>query len=136
MIFGVMNRLRRGPQAGFSLVEAAIGLVLIGAALLLTMALMAQQPWIERRLAAHHEALRAMETQLEQLRSDLVLPADGELDASVMPRSIPPAAEGLRMWIEVDKQPQRSLYEVRLTARYSVGSQPFELTLESMVFTP
>lgn len=136
MISGVMSRLRRPSQAGFSLVEAVIGLMLIGVALLLTMALMAQQPGIERRLAAHVEALGLIEAQLEQLRAGAALPADGELDVSGMPRSSPPAAPGLRMWIEVDKLPERSLYEVRLTARYSVAGQPFELALESMFFTP
>lgn len=136
MIGGVMSRLRRRPPGGFSLVEAAIGLMLIGVALLLTMALMAQQPWIERRLAAHHETLGLMEMVLEQSRSGGALPDDGELDLSGMPRSTPPAARDLRMWIVVDALPERSLYEVRLTVRYAVGDQSFEAGLESMIFSP
>lgn len=132
MILVVMSRRRRRHQAGFSLIEAAAGLVLIGVAMLLTMALMAQQPRIERRLAAHLEALRLMEAQLEQVRASGDLPSDGELDVSGMS----PAAPDLRMWIEVDALPERSLYEVRLTARYSVFGRPFELDLESMTFTP
>jgi len=136
MIFGVMRRLRRRPQVGFSLVEAAIGLALIGVALLLTVALMAQQPWIERRLAAHQDALGVMDAVLEELRSGVALPGDGELDLTGMPRSTPPAAQGLRIWIVVDKQPERRLYDVRLTARYAVGDQFFETVLESMVFSP
>lgn len=136
MIFAAMRCRRRRSAAGFSLVEAAIGLTLIGIAMLLTMALMAQQPWIERRLAAHHETLRLMESQLEQLRSGDALPAEGELDVGALPRSTPPGARDLRMWFEVEALPERSLYEVRLTARYFVGDQVFETSLESMIFVP
>ena len=120
--------------AGFSLIEALVGLTLIGVALLLSMALLAQQPGVERRLAAHHEALLAMKSELEGLRSALVLPADGELDPAGRP---PPAsAESLRIWVDVEARPEPSLYEVEVLSRYAVGGKTYELKLRSMIFTP
>ena len=145
---------RRRPQDGLSLIEAAVALLLMGVAMLLTMALMAQEPVIERRLAAHHEALRLMEVQLEVLRSAAAVPAAGEIDLSELVRSTvvpppvvvgdvsellhsqPPAAQDLRMWAEVEALPERSLYQVTLKTRYFVGNQPFEQSLESMIWTP
>lgn len=136
MISAVIRGRHRRSARGFSLVEALIGLTLMGVAMLLTMALMAQQPWIERRLAAHQEALRLMESQIEQLRSGGALPRDGEIDVSTLPRSSPPGARDLRMWIEVEALPERSLYDLRLTARYSVGERVYETGLDSMIFAP
>lgn len=120
---------------GFSLLEALVGLALIGVALLLSMSLLAQQPGIERRLAAHHEALLALRSQLESLRSAPALPKDGELDLTGFLPS-PAAAENLRMWVDVEKRPERSLYEVELLARYAVAGKTYELKLRSMTFTP
>jgi hypothetical protein len=117
---------------GFSLIEALVGLTLIAVALLLSMSLLAQQPGVERRLAAHHEALLAAKSQLESLRSSLVLPADGELVG--LPAA--EAAAGLRMWIDVEARPERSLYEVELLIRYAVGAKSYDLRLRSMIFTP
>lgn len=118
---------------GFSLLEALVGLTLIGVALLLSMSLLAAQGGVERRLAAHHEVLLAMRSELESLRSSLVLPEDGELDVGSRPAS---AAGNLRMWVDIEARPERSLYEVELLSRYAVGAKTYELKLRSMIFTP
>lgn len=121
---------------GFTLLEALFGLLLIGVAMLLTMALIAEQPRIERRLAAHREALRLLEMELERLRSGPAVPADGELDLTGLPRSAPPAALGLRIFADAEALPERSLYEIELTARYLVGGRTYEQRLRSMIWTP
>lgn len=104
--------------------------------MLLTMALMAEQPRIERRLAAHQEALRLLEMELERLRSGPAVPADGEVDLAGLPRFSPPAALGLRIFADAEPLPERSLYEVELTARYFAGGRGHEQRLRSMIWTP
>lgn len=121
---------------GFTLIEALVGLTLIGIVMLLTMSLLAIQPGIERRIASHRDALQSLEMELEQIRSTLVLPEDGELDISELPRPSPAAAEALQIFVDVKSMPGRNLYQVKLTALYFVGERPYEQVLESMVFAP
>ena len=125
-----MIRVMTRRSAGFSLIEALVGLTLIGLTLLVTMSLLAQQPRIEHRLKAHHEVLRMMESQLERLRSDLVRPVKGE-EAEL---TEPPWA--LRMeWSEVEIQGPK-LYEVELLARYRVREKAYEMRIRTMIFNP
>ena len=121
---------------GMSLLEVLVALTLMAFAMLFTMALMAQEPGIERRLDAHREAVRTMETLLETLRSSGVVPAEGELDLSGIARPSRAAAEDLRIWIEVEARPERQLRHVTLRARYSAVGGAWERTLETMFFTP
>ncbi len=124
----------RRPSAGFTLIEALIGLSLIGVAMLLTMSLMAQQPAIERRLDAHHEALRLMEMELELLRSAVAVPQDGAIDLTGLPQPARPAAGHLQMWADVEALPGRNLYQLQLKTTYIVDGQLFDQTLETMIF--
>lgn len=62
-------RSRAGHAHGFTLLEAVIGLAILGVALLLGMALVIQLPRDVRRLDAERNAMRAMEATLEALRA-------------------------------------------------------------------
>lgn len=131
--------IRGSRQSGFSLLEALVGLTIIAVAILLTMSLLAQQPAVELRIAAHQETLRLMEMEMEILRSEARRtgggePEDGPRDLSGLP---PPTPErDLRMWVEMSRRPERSLYEIKLKARYFVQEKIYERTLRSLVFTP
>ncbi len=64
------------------------------------------------------------------------MPADGEVDLAGLPRSSPPAALGLKIFADAEALPERSLWEVELTARYLVGGRTYEQHLRSMIWTP
>ncbi|HEY4563959.1 MAG TPA: type II secretion system protein, partial [Thermoanaerobaculia bacterium] len=60
---------RAGRPHGFTLLEAVVGLAILGVALLLGMALVIQLPRDVRRLDAERQAMRAMEATLEAMRA-------------------------------------------------------------------
>lgn len=123
--------------AGFSLIETLVALSLVGVALLLTMSLIFQEPRALRRIAAHEEALRALEVTLEAVRAGSAVPPGREqvaLEALYQPEE--PAATDLRVWTERDGTLPGGLFHLTLTARYRVGPQRFQRTVETMVWTP
>ncbi|MCP4660831.1 MAG: hypothetical protein GY856_35965 [bacterium] len=121
--------------SGFSLLEALVALALMGFAMLFTIALICEEPRIERRIEAHGEAIRLLEAQLETIRADPDI-SEGEIDVKTLPLPEEPVAENLRMWTEFELLPERELYKLTLTARYSVGRQVFEQSLETMIWVP
>ncbi len=122
-------------ESGFSLLEALVALTLMGIAMLLTMMLICEQPRIERRLEAHGEAIRLLEAQLETIRAALDI-SEGEINVKTLPLPEQPVADYQKVWTEVEAMPERKLYKLTLTARYSVGPQVFEQSLETMIWVP
>lgn len=122
-------------ESGFSLLEALVALALMGFAMLFTIALICEEPRIERRIEAHGEVIRLLEAQLEMIRSYLDIP-EREIDVKTLPLPEEPVAENLRMWTEVEVLPERELYKLTITARYSVGTGVFEQSVETMLWVP
>ncbi len=113
-----------------------MALTLMAVAILWTMILVVEAPRIERRLEAHREASRLLEIQLEAIRSGPYLPQDeAEIDLSGLP-SATAAAQGLRMWAQVEAEPGRSLRRLTLKVRYNVGGRPYDRQIETLVFIP
>ncbi len=125
--------------AGFSLLEVLVALTLLGMALLFSMSLIAQEPQIQRRLAAHGEALSVLDTLHEAIRDGMSLPlAPQRLDWQGLydPAPVLTAARDLTVWSEVETLAPEGLYRVTLRARYFVGTASFDHTLETLVWRP
>jgi prepilin-type N-terminal cleavage/methylation domain-containing protein len=118
---------RAGRAHGFTLVEALIALTVLGIALLLGMALVIQLPRDVRRLDAERQAMRAMEATLEAMRAG-TLPVKTCEPTSEPPCELSgyitlagaPAARDLSVTVHVDPTERPGLYQVTLTAHYSV----------------
>ena len=126
-------------RAGFSLIEALVALSLLGVALLYSMALVAQEPLVERRLAAHAEAYSVLDTLHEAIRAGMALPdRPGRLDWRELYDPPPElrAARELAVWSEVETLSPPGLFRVTLRARYFVGERSFDRTLETMIWRP
>ena len=120
-----------GPR-GYSLLEVTVALAILGVALLLTMALLAQEPRVRRRLDAHQEALERIEMALEDMRANSWLPEDGEV--LFQDWVSPPSTHDLRIWAEVHSLPERQLYHVTLRATYHADGRGYEQSIETMVW--
>ncbi len=128
---------RPARRAGFSLVETLVALSLLGVALLLTLSLIYQEPRALRRLAAHEQALGALEGTLEAVRAGLRVPAGREsVDLAALYRPEEAIAEDLVVWSEREPASAGGLYRLTLTARYRVGGQRFQRTVETLVWAP
>lgn len=113
-----------------------MALSLLGVAMLLTLSLMFQEPRVVRRLSAHEEVLRALEETLEGIRAGRSIPVGQHL-VEPLPWSLgeDPAAEELRIW-SVREPETGKLYRLSLVARYRVGEQWFDRSLETRVWDP
>ena len=133
-----MNRYRHIQRAGFSLLETLVALSLLGTALLLTMALLAQEPLVGRRLTAHAEVLEVLDTVHEALRAGLAMPGSARIDWQALydPDRELEAASNLVIFSEVEALSPRGLSRVELRARYSVGERSFDHVLETMIWRP
>jgi type II secretory pathway pseudopilin PulG len=122
-------------EAGFSLVEALVGLAILSLVLTLSLFALFRLAPAERRLAARLEAERAAEAVLESVRAGAMplLPGRTEVPALAPPR---PAAERLRGSIEVGRTEVRGLYEVAVVMRYRVQGAARSIVLTTMVWQP
>ena len=116
-----------------------VALALLGLLLLFTLTLI----WLEigagRRLAAHREALGALESTLERVRAGFPWPAACGSEAGVSLLPAPgkkPVAEGLRVCSHLEGLAPSGLYRLRLRARYRVGPRPFERQVETYLWRP
>lgn len=110
----------------------------MGIALLLTMALLAQEPQIQRRLDAHVEVLEILEAAHESIRAGRPLRLGRHsLDWEKMydpPRKLA-AARDLRIWIEtLPADSAGGLFQVTLQARYFAGQQSHDRSLSTLVW--
>src|SRR3954451_8239543 len=110
---------RAGRPHGFTLLEAVVGLAILGVALLLGMALVIQLPRDIRRLDAERQAMRAMEASLEAMRAGILPVEDSELSGFITLAGAP-AARDLKITVPVSPTERPGLYQVTLTAHYSV----------------
>lgn len=117
---------------GFTLVETAVALVILGVALLLGMGLLAQQPKIQLKLRAHQEAHAALGRMLEGIRAGTVPLTPGPLPPGPVP---PTAADGLVLRLGVEPDPTvPGLSRVAVTAHYTVRGQLFQRQVDTMVW--
>ena len=127
-----MTTASPSPRSAFSLLEVLVALSLLGVALLFSMSLIAQEPRIERRLAAHAEVLEVLDTLHEAIRAGMSLPLQPELlewqDLYDPPLELRVARQ-LTVTSEVEGLRPEGLYRVTLKARYFVGMQPVDRTL-------
>ena len=133
--------MRRSKQsrapAGFTLLETLVALSLLAVALLLILSLIFQEPRALNRLAAHAQALRALEQTLEGIRAGRSVPIGRQpVDPSwlLVPRD--PAAVDLKIWSDRQVESGSGLYRLTLTARYRAGRWWYERSLETLVWHP
>jgi len=132
---------RAGRPHGFTLLEAVVGLAILGVALLLGMALVIQLPRDVRRLDAERQAMRAMEATLEAMRAG-ALPVK-----TCEPTSEPPCALSgfitlpddpkarrldLKIYVDVASTTRPGLCQVTLTADYSVLNSQHKKQLQAL----
>jgi prepilin-type N-terminal cleavage/methylation domain-containing protein len=127
----------RGSRAssGFSLIEVLIALTLLGIALLLGMDLVLQNPRIVRRLDGERQAFRAMESTMEAVRVGVIPLENADLGNMVTAVGAP-APKDLTIAMQVGPAGLPGLYQVTLTAKYSVLHQKYEKKLQTMVWSP
>ncbi|MFL6236996.1 MAG: type II secretion system protein [Thermoanaerobaculia bacterium] len=122
---------RAGRAHGFTLVEALIALTVLGIALLLGMALVIQLPRDIRRLDAERQAMRAMEASLEAMRAGILPVEDSELSGFITLAGAP-AARDLKITVAVSPTERPGLYQVTLTAHYSVLNSQHQKQLQAL----
>jgi prepilin-type N-terminal cleavage/methylation domain-containing protein len=122
---------RAGRPHGFTLLEALIALTVLGIALLLGMALVIQLPRDVRRLDAERQAMRAMEASLEAMRAGILPVQNSELSGFITLAGAP-AARDLGITVLVNPTARPGLYQVTLTAHYSVLNTKHKKQLQAL----
>jgi prepilin-type N-terminal cleavage/methylation domain-containing protein len=125
----------RGHQSGFSLVEVLIALVIVGMALLMGMGLALQNPRIVRRTDAERQAFRALESTLEAVRAGAV-PLKTSVLGGFATAVDKPAPADLEVLMQVEKTSLPRLFEVTLSANYTVEQRKFQKSLKTMIWSP
>ncbi len=122
---------RAGRPHGFTLIEALVSLMVLGVALLLGMALVIQLPRNVRRLDAERQAMRALEATLEGMRAGTLPVQNSELTGFITSAGAP-AARDLGITVAVAPTAQPGLYQVTLTAHYSVLNSQHKKQLQAL----
>jgi len=121
---------------GFTLVETLIALALLGIALLLGLSLVLSQPRMEKRMEAERQAFRAIEGTLEAIRGGSIPLGPTHFENFAFSAGSP-ASSDLTLALDVQPVPfPPSLFQVSLTARYSVAGQRFEKRVDTLVWQP
>ncbi len=124
-------------KAGFTLVETLVALSLLGVAMLLTLSLIFQEPRALSRLAAHEQAMRALEQTLESIRAGRAVPLGKEVvDPEWLLLPEDPAARDLKIWSERQAESGSGLYRLTLTARYRVARRWYTRSIDTLVWYP
>ncbi len=124
-----------GAERGFSLIEILVAMVVLGVALLLGLALVLEQPRVVRRLDAQRQALRAIDSSLEALRAGVVPLQTADLEGFSTGVGMAAPAD-LTVHLDVVPGTPSGLYQVTLTARYSVLGTRLARRVETLVWRP
>jgi prepilin-type N-terminal cleavage/methylation domain-containing protein len=122
-------------QNGFVLLEVLIALVLVGTALLMGMGLVLQNPRIVRRMDGQQQAFRALESTLEALRAGAIPLQTAELGGFATAVGSP-APQDLAVRMQVEPAGLPGLFQVTLSARYTVEQRQREKSLQTLVWSP
>jgi prepilin-type N-terminal cleavage/methylation domain-containing protein len=129
---------RAGRPQGFTLVEALIALTVLGVALLMGMALVTQIRRDVLRLDAERQAMRAMEATLEAMRAGtlpvkICKPPSCELGGFITLAGTPQAHDPhIRITVDITSTSRPGLYQVTLTAQYSVLNTQHKKQLQAL----
>lgn len=122
-------------QAGSTLIEALVALVLLTVVLLAGLSLLSQEPRADRRLRAHQEAVRAAEAALEELRG-----SDSPLAPGSRPVAVGSGGEGaaeeLAVRLRVVPAGLAGLYEASATVVWKVSGQRHLETVRTLLWSP
>ncbi len=123
-------------RSGFTLIEALVALSILSLILLLGYAFMMRQPRAIAGLEAGDEAMRALESSLETLRSGVL-----ELEPGMLPPVVayPPPTRTRDLVVvlsEVVAADAPDLWAVTLEARYRTGRRIRVRRLESLIWRP
>ena len=127
------DQLRRG----FTLIEMLVALWILLVALLAGIALTLQQPRVVRRIDAERQAVRVMEWTLEEMRAELIpLESTADVGWPTSATVVGGTPLDLKVAVEVVPMPAAGLYDVTVTARYSVLGQPLQRRLRTLFWRP
>lgn len=122
----------RAGARGFALVEALVAGALLGWILLVGLDFLVLEKRAEERLAAHRQAMRAVESTVELIRSGRLVPEDGPVDLGDLA-----STNGIQLHMEVATEGAMSdLLRVRVEAHYQVHGEPSSRDLETLVWRP
>lgn len=131
-----MNAVRRGAaSAGFSLVEAMVGLLLLGLILVFSLSTLYRLPRDLERLEARREAYRTAEAVLEAVRAGAVpmIPGSYEMPAVW---GEPRAAHLLTARLEIAEAGAADLYAIKVSATYTVRGETLQVAVETLSWSP
>ena len=127
--------MRDNAESGFTVIETLIALVIICIALLLGMGLLLQQPRVLHRLDAQRQALRAIESTVEALRSGLLPLEDAEYVGYNTAVSSS-WGKDLTVDVTVETTETLSLYKVHVEAHYTADGHPHTRAVDTMFWRP
>ncbi len=128
-----MRSARDEGWRGFTLLEVLLALSVTLVALLLSTAFLAQQPRLIQRLEAQRGADRALEAAAESLRGGQLALQSGTPQWLGPP---PPGLTRFQLQVAVSDASVPDLYDVVLTAVYTVEGQPQQRQLSTRVWRP
>ena len=129
MIGLAMRNGRR--RCGFSLIETLVALAIVALTMTIGMSLLAQQTGITRRVQAHHEALRIVESTLESVRAGAVPLSSGRVELPVETVH----SDAMTVWLEVlPRAEPAGLHEVTIEARYVVKRRTLRRSVRTLVW--
>ena len=130
----------KNRDRGFTLLEAVVGLAILGVILTSMLTILAQYTAVDRRVDAHLGALRSLETHHEALRSGwtplTVYPFWSPRRQEIPMLVSPPGVDSARMFGEVSSMGQNGFYKVKLELLYTLGNQSFDQEMEVLFWRP
>lgn len=129
------------PRVGFTLLEAVVALAVLGVVLTSMLTLLVQHTRLDRRLDAHTGALRALEAHHEALRAYWTPTTSSNNfwqggNFVIAPLQSPAAVDSFTMSAEVTPLVPAGLFKIKLVARYSLGRQQFDQSMETRFWRP
>ena len=131
-ISGGLATADKASTRGLALVEALVASALLGWILLVGLDFLVIERRAEERLVAHRQAMRAVESVVELIRSGMIYPEEGPIDLGDLA-----ATNGIQLNLEVEEEGAMSdLLRIRVEARYQVRGVVMSRDLETLVWRP